>query len=117
MSKKQDEKIDEPIVVIIQADNETTPVDVAVEPEKTGSLIVPLEQYLDKIEPEYHSIAKTHRQTGFPDLFKPAKVDNDKESVVSELITSRPIRIFTALHKARYEKLLKEVEDKSKLSN
>lgn len=107
-------------MLIVQTDADTASTSTnstSLELEKTGSLIVPIEEYLRKVEPEYRQLTRDHSLSGFPDLFKPIKVENDGETTVPELVTSRPIRIFTSLYKAKYENVLKEAKEKGKLVN
>lgn len=117
MSKKWDkEELEKPVVVIVKSFDSKEKIDVQSSVEKTGSLVVPLEEYTALYSSEHESLLREYRMGQFPDLFSIKNITNDDvESLVPALRSSRPVKIFAALYEAKFKSDLKK--SKNKLSN
>lgn len=118
MSKKWDEKLSSPTVIVIKQSTDEEKLALPIETKTTtnsNSLIVPLEDYVRTISPDYAQLSKEYRLGSFPDLFEIRGLENDKESTVPALAVSRPVKVFTALYEAKFKSILEE--EKKKIPN
>lgn len=115
MSKKWNEKLSSPTVIVIKqsTDEENLPLSIKTKTTaNSSSLIVPLEDYVRTISPDYAQLSKEYRLGSFPDLFEIRGLENDKESTVPALAISRPVKVLTALYEAKFKSILEEKRKK-----
>jgi len=117
MSKKQDKNYVNLILSTIQNDKDVTSLDSKAETIKTGSLIVPIEDYLETIAPEHFHLTSEHKIGSYPELFQIRGLENDRASTVPELNISKPVKMFTALYKANIESILTKAKERQKQTN
>ena len=83
--------------------NQSEKVGLTTKPQKSGSIIIPLEEFSLTLPMEQQQIIKEYMMGQMPDLFVVRGFNDDIESTVAVLNVPRPVRILTALYEVKWQ--------------